>query len=609
MDPPLSLHSGHLPILQLPNGVLQHGVTRWLSLSDCATLAIASKELKLVVEVALKARKRWHSSDRHEVSHMKASRLFKFLARHSPNLTHITCCFAADRLYGGSLLESSLSSLAASTANLTHLTLLNVDVTDVVLQALAKHCLGLQHVAIGRTENNAFGNFVSDEGLAALAVACRGLRSLYLFRCYSCSDAGLRELVAQGRQLTRLVLHSCPQVTTSGLVSFLEASTSLQELDILLPESGSGGTAVNFETCFALAANCSDLRVLRLSEELVAGSVLDDSCLTLVARGCNKLQELELVQIEVSDAFLTTLASHCTSLTSLRLEQTYVGDEGVHRVLAACPHLQNLRVAGCSPHTWMLPAEFMFPGLSISGFSRMSQLAISNPAFGARLTDLDLSCLALEPLEATEAAAAASVGSSGLLPAIGSSVALATHAAAAIASAAAANATISSVAQATQQSAFDIQSAAAAAAAPQLILPIAWCNRLTSLSLDWLKVDGQPLQIPLENTLSHCNNLSRLSLVGYQGNVDRLLASVAAAGGSKQASGLRQLNLQHSQITDQGLAAVVKAFPQLSALYLGYCRNVGDQGLMQLLGMKGLVRLDLFNTPCVSAGAVADLAR
>lgn len=38
-------------------------------------------------------------------------------------------------------------------------------------------------------------------------------------------------------------------------------------------------------------------QVLRLSEELVAGSILDDGCMSLVARGCSRLQELELVQV------------------------------------------------------------------------------------------------------------------------------------------------------------------------------------------------------------------------------------------------------------------------------------------------------------------------
>lgn len=110
------------------------------------------------------------------------------------------------------MLDSSLGALFAGVPHLAHLTLLNVDVTDAVMAQLARHCPSLQHLAIGRTENNAFGNFVSDTGLAVLTAECRQLDSLSLFRCYSCSDTGLAELTQQGRQITSLVLHSCPQV-------------------------------------------------------------------------------------------------------------------------------------------------------------------------------------------------------------------------------------------------------------------------------------------------------------------------------------------------------------------------------------------------------------
>lgn len=51
------------------------------------------------------------------------------------------------------------------------------------------------------------------------------------------------------------------QVTAGGLVKFIEASPSLQQLDVLMPEAGPGGAAVNFETCFALAAQCPQLKV------------------------------------------------------------------------------------------------------------------------------------------------------------------------------------------------------------------------------------------------------------------------------------------------------------------------------------------------------------
>jgi hypothetical protein len=51
-----------------------------------------------------------------------------------------------------------------------------------------------------------------------------------LFRCYSCSDAGLRELAAQGRQLTSLVLHSCPQVGCGVGLCSISVSVSNQIL-------------------------------------------------------------------------------------------------------------------------------------------------------------------------------------------------------------------------------------------------------------------------------------------------------------------------------------------------------------------------------------------
>lgn len=45
------------------------------------------------------------------------------------------------------------------------------------------------------------------------------------------------------------------------------------------------------------------LQVLRLSEEQLSGGVLDDSCVTVIARGCTQLQELELVQVRARSTF------------------------------------------------------------------------------------------------------------------------------------------------------------------------------------------------------------------------------------------------------------------------------------------------------------------
>jgi hypothetical protein len=75
------------------------------------------------------------------------------------------------------------------------------------------------------------------------------------------------------------------------------------------------------------------------------------------------------------------------------------------------------------------------------------------------------------------------------------------------------------------------------------LIPPDWCSRLQGLSLDWLKVDGQMLQGPLQATLRCCSSLRKLSLVGYPGSVDALLSCVADAGAA-----VTHLNLQHSQV-------------------------------------------------------------
>lgn len=63
------------------------------------------------------------------------------------------------------------------------------------------------------------------------------------------------------------------------------------------------------------------------------------------------------------------------------------------------------------------------------------------------------------------------------------------------------------------------------------------------------------------------------------------------------------------QVTDAGLAIAGQHMPSLRVLYLSYCRQTGDAGLEHVLKMNKLEELDLYNTPCVSAAAVARVAR
>jgi hypothetical protein len=305
---------------------------------------------------------------------------------------------------------------------------------------------------------------------------------------------------------------------------------------------------------------------------------------------------------------MAALAAHCTQLTSLRLEQTYVGDEGVQKILEACPMLQELRVAGCSTHSWMLPAEYMFAGLSVSGLSKMA----AGKGVGAKLKSLDLSCLAYEqqqeqPVEQALLLPAAAAAAVAALEAV--AVVSATTAAASIFTsgrgssssssadgADSSRSSYSSVATAIARLSLDRSGSSSSSSSTsstrswngtpassstlveeadlqlstsdqagstrhpglevsqsqthsgricESLLPADWCSRLNSLSLDWLKVpmEGRVLQGPLQATMRCCSSLAKLSLVGYNGDVDALLSCVADAGAA-----VTHLNLQHSQV-------------------------------------------------------------
>jgi hypothetical protein len=69
------------------------------------------------------------------------------------------------------------------------------------------------------------------------------------------------------------------------------------------------------------------------------------------------------------------------------------------------------------------------------------------------------------------------------------------------------------------------------------------------------------------------------------------------------------LTFECVQATDAGLAVAAQHMPSLRVLYLSYCRQTGDTGLEHVLKMERLEELDLYNTPCVSAAAVARVAR
>ena len=72
---------------------------------------------------------------------------------------------------------------------------------------------------------------------------------------------------------------------------------------------------------------------------------------------------------------------------------------------------------------------------------------------------------------------------------------------------------------------------------------------------------------------------------------------------------LTTLILQHTPVTNTGLQICATAFKGLTSLYLSYCRQISNSGLLQLKTLQQLQTLDLYNVPMVSDGAMAHLVK
>jgi len=105
--------------------------------------------------------------------------------------------------------DTVVSVLATTARHLTHLDLGGcVQVGDLGLESLSRHCPGLLSLSLARTR-------VTDAGLAALARAtCRNrLQELRIDSCRNVSDDGVEILLDGVTSLRILIFHGCPRVT------------------------------------------------------------------------------------------------------------------------------------------------------------------------------------------------------------------------------------------------------------------------------------------------------------------------------------------------------------------------------------------------------------
>eukprot|EP00899_Mesostigma_viride_P011754 jgi/Mesvir1/2057/Mv02317-RA.1 len=231
---------------------------------------------------------------------------------------------------------------------------------------------------------------VTDEGLMAVAVACRGLQALDVSGC-DIDDGSVLAVAQSCRALKRLAVAHCEWVTDASLVALSQHSPQLEELDVEHTCVTNNGLATLAQACSRLvrlrapygATDASILQVVEHCPRLEQLSVpychsVTDACMrrivarcprfqrldargcykvtdegiTVLAGGCPGLVHLDLAEGGVSDEGLMAVAEHCVTLEYLDVSRSWtVTDAGIQAIASKCPRLRCLMVEKCQQVT------------------------------------------------------------------------------------------------------------------------------------------------------------------------------------------------------------------------------------------------------------------
>lgn len=127
---------------------------------------------------------------------------------------------------------------------------------------------------------------------------------------------------------------------------------------------------------------------------------------------------------------------------------------------------------------------------------------------------------------------------------------------------------------------------------------IAW-KGASRANLKTLTVGETPFGLEGFQAIKGMNSLEHLNVYGA-GLVEHKAADVFGSFPK-----LRILNAGANAVTDAGMVEFFKGLKNLEELHLGSNRAISDRGLAALVGMKKLRLLDVTNTNCGQAGALA----
>ncbi|KAL5550703.1 hypothetical protein UlMin_000879 [Ulmus minor] len=182
---------------------------------------------------------------------------------------------------------------------------------------------------------------VTFDGLEAIGNVCVSLRELSLRKCLGVTDKGLSSIVTKHRDLRKLDITCCREITyvsIAYLTSCCSALTSLKmESCVLVPR----------EAFVLIGRGCRSLEELDLTDNEV-----DDEGLKSISR-CSQLSSLKLgFCLNITDEGVAQVGFGCSKLIELDLYRcTYITDVGISAIAQGCPGLEMINIAYCQDIT------------------------------------------------------------------------------------------------------------------------------------------------------------------------------------------------------------------------------------------------------------------
>eukprot|EP00899_Mesostigma_viride_P003050 jgi/Mesvir1/12746/Mv20421-RA.1 len=218
----------------------------------------------------------------------------------------------------------SLEDIARRYQGLKYLNVAScLDVSDEGLMAIAGACRGLEALDVS-------GCYIGDQGVRAVADSCRGLQRLAVTHCRGVTDASIVAVAQHCRELTELRAHTT-KVKDVGIIALVQSCPRLHFLEV--------HHRVSAAALLEVARHCPQL------EHLLFGMDVTDEVISLLAANCPQLKWLD-TRAQLNDDRMRVLAAGCGGLTHL-LRCWGITDVGVSTIASNCPLLEHLEVARC----------------------------------------------------------------------------------------------------------------------------------------------------------------------------------------------------------------------------------------------------------------------